>query len=141
MKILVATDGSKTSLGAVKYAAKLSKNTRSNDTITLISVHDDTVFRHASQFVGKDQVEDYLREQSEKDLKPARKVLDTAGIKYNCVIAIGHVAQEIVKTAAKGKYDMIVLGSKGRGTFTDLLIGSVAQSVLHTATQPVLLVK
>jgi nucleotide-binding universal stress UspA family protein len=36
---------------------------------------------------------------------------------------------------------MIVLGSKGRGTFTDLLIGSVAQSVLHTATQPVLLVK
>lgn len=141
MKILVATDGSKTSLNAVKYAAKLAKNTRSDDTVTLISVHDDTAFRHASQFVGKEQVEDYLRELSEKDLKAARKALDTADIKHNSIIAIGHIAEEIVKAADKGKFDLIVLGSKGRSTFTDILVGSVAQRVLHAAKQPVLLVK
>ncbi|HTJ96743.1 MAG TPA: universal stress protein, partial [Rhodocyclaceae bacterium] len=62
MKILVATDGSKTSLNAVKYAAKLSANLRSNDTITLVSVHDDVALRHASQFIGRAEVEDYLRE-------------------------------------------------------------------------------
>jgi nucleotide-binding universal stress UspA family protein len=141
MKILVAADGSKCALSAVKYAAKLSSNTRSTDKITLISVHDDTAFRHASQFVGKSEVEDYLRELSEKDLKAARKVLDTAGIKYDNAIVIGHVSEEIVKFAAAGKYDLIVMGSKGRSGIADLLIGSVAQRVLATAKQPVLLVK
>lgn len=141
MKILVATDGSKHSLNAVKYAAKLTKNMRSTDSITLISVHDDVAFRHASQFVGKNEVEDYLRELSEKELKPARKVLDTAEVKHNQAIVIGHVSEEIVKFAASGKFDLIVMGSKGRSGFADLLVGSVAQRVLATATQPVLLVK
>ncbi len=141
MKILVATDGSKHSLSAVKYAAKLTKNMRSTDSITLISVHDDVAFRHASQFVGKNEVESYLRELSEKELKPARKVLDTAEVKHDQAIVIGHVSEEIVKFASAGKYDLIVMGSKGRSGFADLLVGSVAQRVLATATQPVLLVK
>lgn len=141
MKILVAVDGSKHSLSAVKYAAKLVSNMRSNDSITLISVHDDTGFNHAAKFVGKAQVEDYLREVSEKDLKSSRKVLDTANVKYNNAIVIGHVSEEIVKFAAAGKYDLIVMGSKGRSGLADLLIGSVAQRVLATAKQPVLLVK
>jgi nucleotide-binding universal stress UspA family protein len=141
MKILVATDGSKISLNAVKYAAKLSANLRSNDTITLISVHDDTAFHHASQFVGKEQVEDYLRKTSEKELKAGRKVLDTAKIKNDQAIVIGHVSEEIIKFASAGKYDLVVMGSKGRSGWADLLMGSVAQRVLATAKQPVLLVK
>lgn len=141
MKILVATDGSKTSLNAVKYAVKLALNTRSNDKITLISVHDDTGFRHAAQFVGKAEVEDYLRELSEKELKAARKVLTDSGIKHDQAIVIGHVSEEIVKFANTGKFDLIVMGSKGRSGIADLLIGSVAQRVLATAKQPVLLVK
>lgn len=141
MKILVATDGSKHALNAVKYAAKLVSNTRSNDKITLISVHDDTAFRHASQFVGKAEVEDYLREVSEKELKSARKALTDADIKHDQAIVIGHVSEEIVKFANAGKFDLIVMGSKGRSGIADLLIGSVAQRVLATAKQPVLLVK
>ena len=78
---------------------------------------------------------------SAKDLKSSRKVLDTANVKYNNAIVIGHVSEEIVKFAAAGKYDLIVMGSKGRSGLADLLIGSVAQRVLATAKQPVLLVK
>jgi nucleotide-binding universal stress UspA family protein len=141
MKILVAIDGSKHALNAVKYAAKLVANARSNDSITLISVHDDTGFRHAAKFLGKAEVEDYLRELSEKEMKASRKVLDQARIKYDNAIVIGHVSEEIVKFANAGKYDLIVLGSKGRSSIADLLIGSVAQRVLATAKQPVLLVK
>lgn len=36
---------------------------------------------------------------------------------------------------------MIVLGSKGRSAIADLLLGSVAQRVLATAKQPVVVVK
>lgn len=142
MKILVAVDGSKNSLRAVKYAARLAHLMRTaSNKITLISVHDDTGLRHAKAFVGSAEVADYLRELSEKELKPARKLLDTDGIGHDMEIRTGHVAQEIVACADKGKFDMIVLGSKGRSAVADLLIGSVAQRVLATAKQPVVVVK
>ena len=142
MKILVAIDGSKFSIHAVKYASKLVKMmTSTSNTITLISVHDDVGLRHAKAFVGSDVVADYLRELSDKDLKPARKILDTAGVKHDMVVKTGQVAQEIIDCAKTGKFDLIVLGSKGRGAIADLLIGSVAQRVLSTSTVPVLMVK
>lgn len=56
-------------------------------------------------------------------------------------IRTGHVAQEIVDCANAGKFDMIVLGSKGRSAVADLLLGSVAQRVLASAKQPVVIVK
>jgi nucleotide-binding universal stress UspA family protein len=80
MKILVASDGSKNALRAVKYAADLLKNSvDKTKSITLISVHDDAGLRHAKAFVGKEAVADYLRELSEKELKPAMKVLNDQG--------------------------------------------------------------
>lgn len=139
MKILVAVDGSKSSLNAVKYAAKLASNMRSQDSITLISVHDDQGLAHAKQMVGKAKVEDYLRELSDKDLKAARAVLAKTSIKHDSVIATGHVAATIVKASAK--FDMVVMGTKGRSGLLDLLMGSVAQRVLATCAKPVLLVK
>ena len=142
MKILVAVDGSKNSLRAVKYAARLAHLMRTaSNKITLISVHDDTGLRHAKAFVGSAEVADYLRELSDKELKPARKLLDADGIGHDMEIRTGHVAQEIVACANKGKFDMIVVGSKGRSAVADLLIGSVAQRVLATAKQPVVVVK
>jgi len=142
MKILLATDGSKPALHAVKYAAGLVRKLRSDKSvITLVSVHDDTGLRHAKSFVGSEGVADYLRELSDKELKPARKLLDAAGIKHDMEILTGPVAQTIVDAATKGKFDLIVMGSKGRGAVADLLLGSVAHRVLATAAQPVLLVK
>ncbi|AVQ85091.1 MULTISPECIES: universal stress protein [unclassified Variovorax] len=142
MKLLVAVDGSKNSLRAVKYAAKLAHLLRtSSNKITLVSVHDDTGLRHARAFVGKAEVADYLRELSEKELRPARKLLKDDGIGYDMEIRTGHVAQEIIDCATAGGFDMIVLGSKGRGALADLLLGSVAQRVLANAKQPVVIVK
>jgi nucleotide-binding universal stress UspA family protein len=140
MKILVAVDGSKASLHAVKYAAKLSVNLRSDDLITLITVHDDQGLRHAQQLVGSEAVQDYLRELSDKELKSALAVLVKAGIKHNAIIQTGHVADTIANLANKS-FDMVVMGSKGRSGLADLLLGSVAQRVMATCNKPVLLVK
>ena len=54
-------------------------------------------------------------------------------------VRTGHVAQEIVQCAKAGKFDLIVLGSKGRSAIADLVLGSVAQRVLATSDTPVLL--
>lgn len=140
MKILVPVDGSKSALNAVKYAAKLSSNMRSADSITLMTVHDDHSLRHAKQLVGNAVVEDYLREISDKELKSALSVMKKSGIKYNTIMQTGPVASTISNVANKG-YDMVVMGTKGRTALADLLIGSVAQRVVATCKKPVVLVK
>ena len=86
-------------------------------------------------------IDDYLREMSEKDLKAAQKALDAAGVKHSMVIKRGNVAGEIIAIANKEKFDLIVMGSKGRSGILDTLMGSVAQKVSNSAKQAVLLVK
>jgi nucleotide-binding universal stress UspA family protein len=141
MKILLPVDGSKSSLNAAKYAVKLAKDLRSKCTVTLISVHDDIGLGHVKQFVANSVVDDYLREVSEKELKGAQKVLDTAGVKHSMVIKRSNIANEIIVLANKEKFDLIVMGSKGRSGIVDTLMGSVAQRVSNTAKQAVLLIK
>jgi nucleotide-binding universal stress UspA family protein len=137
MKILVPSDGSSSALRAVKYAGSL----RPKVSITLISVHDDTGMKHLKKFIPKDTVSDYLRELSDKDLKSARAALDKAGVPHDMIIKIGHVAEEIAKTAKVGKYDLIVMGAKGRSILSDMLIGSVAQRVLALTKLPLTFIK
>jgi len=141
MKILLPVDGSKSSLNAAKYVVKLAKDLRSKCTVTLISVHDDVGLGHVKQFVANSVIDDYLREVSEKELKGARKVLDTAGLKHSMVIKRGNIANEIIALANKEKFDLIVMGSKGRSGIIDTMMGSVAQRVSNMAKQAVLLIK
>lgn len=141
MKILIPVDGSKSSLNAAKYAAKLTKDLRSKCAVTLLSIHDDAGLGHVKQFVAKSVVDDYLREVSEKELKAAQKALDVAGVKHSMVIRQGNVAQEIINLANKEKFDLIIMGSKGRTGIVDTLMGSVAQKVSSNAKQAVMLIK
>ncbi len=141
MKILLPVDGSKSSLNATKYVAKLVGNLRTKCFVTIMNIHDDVGLNHVKRFIPKDTVDDYLRELSEKELKAAQKILDQVEVQHTMVIKRGNVAQEIVALASKEKFDLIVLGAKGRSGFMDTLVGSVAQKVVQAAKQPVLLIK
>ena len=141
MKILVAIDGSKSALQAVKYVRALAGQLAHPPHITLLTVHDDTGLRHLTKHLPKGGLDDYFREISERDLKHARKLLDNAEIAHDMVIHYGHVVDEILKTADSGKFDLIVLGSKGRSGLSDLMIGSVAQRISALSRRPVTLVK
>lgn len=141
MKILLPVDGSKSALNAAKYVGKLAKNLSSKCTVTLISVHDDVGLGHVKQFVANSVIDDYLREVSEKELKGAQKALDAAGVKHSMVIKRGNIANEIIALANKEKFDLIVMGSKGRSGIVDAIMGSVAQRVSNNAKQAVLLIK
>lgn len=141
MKLLVATDGSQNALRAVEFAASLVGRLREGGTLTLISVHDDVALRHARRFVGKQAVDEYLRELSEQDLASARELLDKMGVAHDMIIRIGQVANEISQAGETGGFDLIVLGSKGRTGLKDLLIGSVARRVSEISGVSVVLVK
>lgn len=141
MKLLVAIDGSENSLRAARFAASLQGQFRNPDKITLISVHDDVALRNARRFVGKQVVDEYLRDLSEQDLAGALRMLDELKIPHDHIIRIGGVADEISLAADPDQFAMVVLGSKGRTGLRDLLIGSVARRVSEIARIPVLLVK
>ncbi len=141
MKILVAVDGSSSSLRATEFAAQLAAALRSKSKVTLISVHDDTAFKHIKKFTPKGTLADYLRELSDKDLSEAHKLLDKAEVAHDMIIKTGHVAEEIIQAAKVGKFDLIVLGAKGRSSFGDLLLGSVSQRVASASKLPVTLIK
>jgi nucleotide-binding universal stress UspA family protein len=57
------------------------------------------------------------------------------------VIKRGNISEEIITLATKEKMDMIVMGSKGRSSFVDMIMGSIAQKIVSGAKQPVVLVK
>ena len=141
MKILVAVDGSQNSLRAVKYAAKLAKDLRTKTSITLINVHDDDPLNLVKQYTGNQTVRDYLAELSQKELKSALKYLSNTKIKHNAMIEFGHIASTICRVLHKEKFDLIVLGAKGRSSLLDIALGSVSQRVAVLAKQPVILIK
>jgi len=57
------------------------------------------------------------------------------------VHTIGHVAESIAKLAEEGKFDLVVMGSRGHGDIVNLVLGSVATKVLAKCSVPVLLIR
>ena len=56
-------------------------------------------------------------------------------------VVIGRPFADIVRVAGEDAVDLVVMGTHGRGWFSHLLIGSVAEKVVRTAPCPVLTVK
>ena len=56
-------------------------------------------------------------------------------------LVIGDPARAIVKLVRKLNCDLIVMGTRGMGAVAGLVLGSVANKVVHLARTPVTLVK
>ena len=54
----------------------------------------------------------------------------------------GEIGYNIIKTAhGKEKFDMIVMGSRGRSSAKEIFFGSTSNYVIHTSKIPVVIVK
>ena len=84
-----------------------------------------------------------------EDLKnKAKKMLEEYEIQAtkNCIsiqimVTQGDPAQVIIELAKAKSYDLIIMGTRGRTAFQELLIGSVSQKVMHHASCPVMVVR
>lgn len=85
---------------------------------------------------GRDDVKTHAQETLDMEFKEAG--VAEAGVVASGRLAEGHPAQELLR-AAEGAA-MLVLGSRGRGGFRDLLLGSVTNHCTHHATSPVVVV-
>lgn len=137
MKILIAVDGSPTALKAAQTAVAKFSHTA---TYTLINVQADEHLRSLQGRIGKATVDEYLRERHEEDLKEVSAWLAGQNIKFDTIVAEGRLASTIAAHAADGGYDLIVIGSKGRGSLADVMVGSTVTRLIAISRVPVLVV-
>jgi nucleotide-binding universal stress UspA family protein len=65
--------------------------------------------------------------------------LKDSGVPYRAVVGDGDPAAIVNQAAEEQDADMIVLGRRGLGGFTELLLGSVSEKVTHHSKRPVVL--
>ncbi len=56
-------------------------------------------------------------------------------------MGFGSIAETIGETARRLEVDTVVMGTRGLGSLSGLLLGSVAHRVVHQVPLPVILVK
>jgi nucleotide-binding universal stress UspA family protein len=142
MKILIAVDGSKHSLAAVRCVIDHAGWYRDKPSAELVTVHLPVpTLRGMGAVIGRQHYERYYREEGDERLADARAKLDAAGIPYSSHVMVGPVAESIVEKALDTGCDLICIGSRGLGDLGRALLGSTATKVLHLSDLPVLLVK
>ena len=136
-KILVPLDGSKNSQRGLEMAISLAR--QCGATITgVFSIHAPP----HSEFRGVGSVEKSLNREVKKIMEESKTLAAKNGIVFKEKLMRGDIGYNIVKLAqGKEKFDMIVIGSRGRSSAKELFVGSVSNYVIHTAKIPVLVVK
>jgi nucleotide-binding universal stress UspA family protein len=142
-KILWASDGSKQSRDALRWAEMLANQfgatligfsvieTLNCGTSKMPSVLRKTILRIDSETEKKEMVR----------LTQVRKALEKKGIKSVARIARGVAPQEIIKAARGGTIDLIVMGKRGQTPWGRLLLGSTTARVLREGHVPLLAVR
>jgi nucleotide-binding universal stress UspA family protein len=142
MKILLAVDGSKSSLDAVDSVVDHADWFREKPEVELVTVHLPVPkLPRMGVAVGKAQIERYYEEEGQQNLAAAKRRLDAAGIRYQPRILVGDIAESIVKQAKSARCDLIYIGTRGMSALGKALVGSTATKVLQISDVPVLLVK
>ncbi|MGI0019573.1 MAG: universal stress protein [Nitrososphaera sp.] len=138
-KILVPVDGSANSKRALEKAVTMAKDSSSSVTALYVMEKPPTVYIE-SQKVLDDAMAKYKKE-ADAVLDEYEALATGRGVKIEAVMAQGEPATTIVNYTEKGGFDMIVMGSRGRGKITEAVLGSVSSKVLKDAKCPVVIVK
>ncbi len=140
MKILLAVDGS-------AYSKKMLAYLATHDAM-FSAANDYTVFTaqaalpaRARAAVGKEVVDAYYADESEKVIAPVTKFLLRHGINAKSSWKVGQAGALIAKLAEDGQFDMVVMGSHGQSALANLVMGSVTTQVLAQCKVPVLMVR
>ncbi|MDP3539802.1 MAG: universal stress protein [Azonexus sp.] len=141
MKILLPVDGSDCALRAVDHLIAHSAWFREVPEIHLLHVHAPIPIGRVQAHVGKETLHAYYLEESQAQLVAAQQRLDAAERFHTTHIHVGLPAEIIAKISGELGCDLIIMGTHGRSGVVGLVMGSVANRVLHLANCPVLLVK
>ncbi len=139
-RIMVPVDESRPSINSLAVAAGMARE--SGATVVLAHVV-------ATPWAGDDVSEARaVYGGMFEDLESAgRKFLDRlaendtfAGLEVEKRLLYGDPARALMESTDRENIDLIVMGSRGRGSWGRMLLGSVSQRVIHDAKVPVVIV-
>ena len=129
-KILVTTDGSDNANKALLEAKRMATNFGATVDILYvvkqIAKNSPVRIERYSQQTAED-----FRKVGEETLEASLKYFDDFEGKVNTLLKAGDPADVIIKEAEEGEYDILVMGSRGLGTFSRAMLGSVSNKVLN----------
>ena len=140
-KLLIAVVGSDHASRAIEVAARLAGLVPQTEAV-LLHVRELPVYYGEVPIFDFDAVEQASRRHQDQLLATALTHARASGLQQVVTLGVeGLPATEIVRVAGDRAVDQIVMGTHGRNALGGLLLGSVAQRVVHLAKVPVLLVK
>lgn len=140
MKIIIPIDGSVYSSNALSFVTKRSSVIGKNPEIILLNVQPHLPAR-ALGLASKETLQIFYKEEFDKALESARKILKDAGMTAEEVTLVGNPAETIAQEAINRQADLIVMGSHGHTAMEGLLFGSVTNGVLAQTKIPVLMLR
>lgn len=135
-KLLLAVDGSYNASQAAKVAGNLVRELEADLWIV-------TAFDPVPPYLGEPNMQNAINarmEAAEAVLKETLKAVGTIRGELKTEVLEGPAAEAILKVAKTRQNDLIVMGARGLGTLSGILLGSQSQKVLHHAPCPVLVV-
>jgi nucleotide-binding universal stress UspA family protein len=140
-RIVVGVEGSGGATAALRWAIE---EARVRDAVVeVITAYAPTYVPAAPDFgyVPLDPLDlvDQVRAMQDKVIDGVLSTCDTTGVRVERRLLKGRAADTLIK-AAEGA-DMLVVGSRGRGGFRGLKLGSVSQQIAHHASCPVVIVR
>lgn len=137
MKVLLPVDGSAINTRAARY---LVKHWPESAQVTLLNVSP-PLGGNIAGYLDAQSVARFYTDNGNAALRRARRVLTEAGHIYDEKLLVGDPGTEIIDMARRGKYDLIIMGSHGRGVLKSLFLGSVVVKVLANSTVPILVIR
>ncbi|HBV89291.1 universal stress protein [Desulfosporosinus sp.] len=136
-KILLAADGSEHSIRAAENAIVLTQN-NPEAKIEIVYV----INSEASKAdVLRDLDTDAITLKRNQKLLPLQEKMKQAKVDFKVKFIHGEPGPAIVKYANDGKFDVVVIGSRGLNTLQEFVLGGVSHKVAKRANCPVLIVK
>lgn len=137
MRILVATDGSRAGIAALKFAARLATGDPKAQLVVL------TVDPSPN---GGPPGKGGRRSDAQKALESAARHVRRPGgppTRFQLVPArrVDEVPDVISREADRMRADMVVVGSEGRDTLNEWIVGGTALRLIYVARRPVTVVR
>ena len=146
-RILVAVDGSDSSMNAAEYAITLANNNVETTEVFVINVIDlPSIFKMVPSDTRKQLVRIGRQQSSEifDTIEEMAKNYGDATLKINTEkieTSSASAADEIIKYAKEKDVDLIIVGTRGRSGMRKALLGSIASKVVTYSPCSVLVVR
>ena len=133
--VLVGVDGSEPSLLALDWAAEEAR--ARGEPLTVLCVANDDVLAEPALWTTPQLIREHAAGVAERAGERARRA--APGLEVSARVLVGVALEELEK--ASSATDLLVLGSRGLGAFSGMLIGSVSDRVARRAACPVVVVR